>query len=100
MLKIDECPDDQKRNENPVGDRHLAREPLPDPEEEQCGNEFHREIPKRNFFAAIRAATAKHQPADQRKILIPGDRLLAVRAKRATRPIDRQINRPAIDADI
>src|SRR6266481_5273622 len=45
MLEIDKRSDDQEGNENPVRDRHLPREALPDPEEKQCAKQLHREIP-------------------------------------------------------
>ena len=81
MLKIDKRSDDQERNENPVRNRHLPREPLPDRKEKKCGNEFHREIAERNFCAAICASTAKREPADQRKIVMPWNRLFAAADK-------------------
>src|SRR5215469_3232491 len=100
MLKIDECSYDKQRDKNPVRDRDLPWEPLPDRKEKQRGNEFHGEITKSNFGAAIRAATAKDHPTDQRQILVPRNRLLAVRAERTTRLVNRKINRPAINADV
>ena len=62
MLKIDESSDDQERNENPVCNRHLPRELLPDRKEKKCGDEFHCEIAKRNFRPAICASAAKREP--------------------------------------
>src|SRR4030095_696742 len=100
MLKIDESSDDQERNKNPVGNRHLPGEPLTDRNEKKCGNEFHREIAERNFCAAICTPAAKHKPTDQGKIVMPWNRLFALRTKRATRPIDGEINRPAINANV
>ena len=100
MLKIDKRSDDQERNENPVRNRHLPREPLPDRKEKKCGNEFHREIAERNFCAAICASAAKREPTDQRKIVMPWNRLFAARTKRPTRPIDGEIDRPAVDANV
>jgi hypothetical protein len=73
---------------------------LPDRKEKKCGKEFHREIAERNFRVAICASTAKREPADQRKIVMPWNRLIAVRAKRPTRPIDGEIDRPAVDANV
>ena len=98
MLKIDECSYDKQRDKNPVRDRDLPWEPLPDRQEKERGNKFDAEIAKRNSGAAICAATAKDHPTDQRQILVPRNRLLTVRAKRATRLINRKINRPAINA--
>ena len=100
MLKIDKRSDDQERNENPVRNRHLPREPLPDRKEKKCGNEFHREIAEGNFCAAICASAAKREPTDQRKIVMPWNRLFAARTKRPTRPIDGEIDRPAVDANV
>src|SRR5436309_8010919 len=100
MLKIDKRSDDQERNKNPVRNRHLPREPLPDCKEKKCGNEFHREIAERNFCTAMCASAAKREPTDQRKIVMPWNRLFTLRTKRATRPIDGEIDRPAVDADI
>src|SRR6476620_6959693 len=100
MFKIDESSDDQERNENPVRNRHLPREPFPDRKEKKCGDELHGEITERNFCAAICASAAKGEPADQRKIVMPWNRLFAARTKRPTRPIDGEINRPAVDADV
>src|SRR5262249_52153629 len=37
MLKIDKRSDDQERNENPVRNRYLRRESLPDRKEKKCG---------------------------------------------------------------
>ena len=44
MLKIDKRSDDQERNKNPVSDRDLPWETLPDRKEEKRGNQFHCEI--------------------------------------------------------
>ncbi len=100
MLKIDKRSDDEEGNKNPVRDRHLPREAFPDCEKKKRGNQLDGEIPKRNFGAAVCATTAKHDPADQRQILMPWNRLLAVRAKRPAGPVDRKINRPAVNADV
>ena len=100
MLKIDKCSDDQERNENPVHNRHLPREALPDREKKKRGEQFDGEIAKSDFCAAIRASAAKREPTDQRQILIPRNRLFAGRTKRAARPIDRKIDRPAVNADV
>src|SRR5262249_24555891 len=99
-LKIDERSDDQEGNENPVRSRHLPRGALPDRKEKKCGNEFHCEIAKRNFCAAICASTAKGEPTDQRKIVMPWNRLFAIRTKRATRPIDEEIDRQAVNTNV
>src|SRR5207244_11191177 len=100
MFKIDKCSNDQKRNKNPVRNRHLPRKGLPDDQEQQRSDQFHREIAKGDFRAAIRAATAEQNPANQRQILMPGNLLFARRAKRATRFVNRKIDRPAINADV
>ena len=100
MLKVDECSYDKQRDKDPVRDRDLPRESLPDREEKKRGNEFHREVAESNFGAAIRTATAKDHPTDQRQILVPGNGLLAVRAERAARLVNRKIDRPAINADV
>src|SRR5262249_15582112 len=62
MLKINERSDDQERNENPVRNRDLPREPFPDRKEKECGNEFHRKIAECNFRPAICASAAKREP--------------------------------------
>src|SRR5262245_45404701 len=100
LLKIYKRSDDQERNENPIRDRHLPRESLPDRKEQKRSNEFHREIAERNLCPAICAAAAKREPADQWKIVMPWNRLLALRTKRATRPVDGEIGRPAVDANV
>ena len=100
MLKIDKRPDDQERNENPIRNRHLPREPLPHRKEKKCGKEFHREIAERNSCAAICASAAKREPTDQRKIVMPLNWLVALRAKRPPRPIDGEIDRPTVDANV
>ena len=100
MLKIDKRSDDQERNENPVRNPQLPGEPLPHRKEKKCGKEFHREIAERNFCTAICASTAKREPTDQWKIVMPLNRLVALRAKRPTRPIDGEIDRPTVDANI
>src|SRR6266567_331538 len=76
MLKIDKSPDDEKRNKNPVRDRHWPGEALPDCQEKKRGQQFHRKIAKCDFAPAICAAAAEHDPADQRQILMPQNRLL------------------------
>jgi hypothetical protein len=73
---------------------------LPDRKEKKRGNEFHGEIAKRNFRTAICAPAAKREPADQWQIVMPWNRLFALRTKRATRPVDGEIDRPAVDANI
>ena len=100
MFEIDKCSNDQERNKNPVCNRHLPRKGLPDDQEQERSDQFHREIAKGDFRAAIRAATAKQNPANQRQILVPGNLLFARRAKRATRFVNRKIDRPAINADV
>ena len=100
MLKIDECSYDKQRDKDPVRDRYLPREPCPDRQEKKGGNQFHGEIAKRNFGPAICAATAKDHPTDQRQILVPRNRLLAVWAKRAARLVNRKFDRPAVNADV
>src|SRR5262249_24498064 len=100
MLKVDKRADDQEGNENPVRNRHLPRKPLPDCEEKKCGNEFYCEIAKRNFCAAMCASATKREPTNQRQIVMPWNRLFALRTKRATRPIYREIDRPTVDTDI
>ena len=100
MLKIDERSDYEEGNENPVRNRHMPRKLLPDRKEQKRGDEFHREVAERNFCAAICASAAKCEPTDQRKIVMPWNRLFTLRTKRATRSIDREVNRPAIDTNI
>src|SRR5438046_10525171 len=100
MLEVDKRSDDKERNKNPICDRHLPRKALPDHEKKKRGNQFDREIAKRNFRTAICTATAKHNPTNQWQILLPWNRLLAVRAKRPAGPIDRYIDRPSVNADV
>ena len=100
MLKIDKRSDDQERNENPVRNRHLPREPVPDRKEKKCGDEFHGEIAEGNFCVAICASAAKGEPADQRKVVMRWNRLFAARTKRSTGPVDGEIDRPAVDANV
>src|SRR3954447_9057165 len=100
MLKIDKGSDDQERNENPVCNRHLPGKPLPYRKEKKCSNEFHCEIAERDFRTAISASAAKREPTDQRKIVMPWNQLFALRTKRSTRPIDGEIDRPAVDTNI
>src|SRR5438270_607377 len=59
MLKIDKCPDDEERDKNPVGDRHLRREALPDRQKKKGGNQFHGEIAGSSFAAAAQIAARK-----------------------------------------
>src|SRR5262245_14178849 len=100
MVEIDKRPNDQERNKNPVRNRGLPRKTLPDCEKKQCRDQLYGEISKGDFRAAIRAATAQQNPADQGQIVIPRDWLFAGRTKRATRFVNRKVGRPAIDADI
>src|SRR6266404_4971465 len=100
MLEIDKCPDDKQRNKNPVCDSHLPGEGLPDREEKKRREQFHRKVAKGDFAAAVCAATTEGDPTDQWQILMPGDRCLAHRAKRAAWLVDREIDRKTIDADI
>src|SRR5205823_2333334 len=82
MFEIDKCSDDQERNKNPIRNRHLPGKALPDNQEQQRSDQFHREVAKSDFRAAIGAAPAKQNPADQWQILMPWNLLLARRAKR------------------
>ena len=50
MFQIDKRSNEQKRSENPVCNRHLPRKALPDREEQQRRDQFHREIAKRLFL--------------------------------------------------
>src|SRR2546426_942359 len=100
MFEIDECSDNEERNKNPVADRHLPREGLPDREEQKCGKKLDSEIAKSDFAPAICATTAEHDPADQRQILMPWNRFLASRTKRAAGLVNREIDRQTIDTDV
>src|SRR5262245_33770593 len=100
MFKIDKRSDDQERNKNPVRNGRLPRKPLPDHQKQNCGNQFHREIAERNSCSAIAAPAAERKPTDQRQIVMPWDRPFALRTKRPTRLINREIDRPPVDADI
>jgi len=100
MFQIDKRSNEQKRSENPVCNRHLPRKALPDREEQQRRDQFHREIAKRYFCAAICTTTPEKNPTDQRQIPMPGDRLPAGRAKRTARLVNRKIGRPPINADV
>ena len=73
---------------------------MPNHEKKKRGDQFHREIAECDFVAAVCAAAAQHEPTDQRQILVPGDRLLASRTKRAARFIDGKIERQPINADV
>ena len=92
MLKVDKRSDDEKRNQDPVGDRHLPGETLPDRKEKQRREQFHSKIAKSDFAPAICAPATEQKPADQWKILVPGDRYFASRAKRAARLVNRKID--------
>src|SRR2546430_8393496 len=100
MFEIDECSDNEERNKNPVADRHLPREGLPDREEQKCGKKLDSEIAKSDFASAICAATPEHDPADQRQILMPGNRSFTRGAKRATGLVDRKIDRQTINTHV
>src|SRR5438046_8058186 len=100
MFEIDECPGDQQRNKDPVGDRQRPRKTLPDGEEKKSCEQFHGKIAKGDFAPAIGATTAKGEPTNQRQILMPGNRFLARWTKRAARLVYRKIERQAIDADV
>src|SRR5438093_6779143 len=100
MFEIDKCAEDQQRNKNPVGDRHRPRKALPDREEKKRREQFHGKIAKGDSAPAVGATTAKGEPTNQRQILIPGNRFLARRTKRAARLVYRKIERQAIDADV
>ena len=100
MLKVDECRDDEQRNENPVSDRDLPREGAPNGEKKKRGNEFDRKITKRNLASAICAATAQSNPTDEWQILIPGNFFFAGGTKGSPWAIDGKIARQAIDADV
>src|SRR6266852_4079369 len=100
VFEIDKRGDDNERNKNPVSQRHLPRKALPDREKEQGGKQLHGEITKCDFAAAVCAAAAQQKPAEQREILMPEDRLLAIRAKRAARLTDGLIARQPVNADV
>ena len=100
VFEIDKRGDDQERNENPVSDRDVPWKVQPDGEKEQRGQQFHREIAKRDPAPAIRATSAEEEPADERKILLPRNRFLARWTKRSPRFVNRQIAREPVDADV
>src|SRR5882724_12331298 len=100
MLEIDKGPYDEERNKNPVGDRDLPGEALPDREEKKRREQFHGKIAKGDFAPAVCAATTEGDPTDQWQILMPGDRCLAHRAKRAAWLVNRKIDGQAINADV
>ena len=83
-----------------MGNRHWPREALPNLKKENCGDQFHRKIAECDFAAAVCAAAAQREPTDQGQILMPRDRLLASRTKRAARFIDGKIERQPINADV
>ena len=100
MLEIDKCSDHKERNKNPVRDRDLPREALPDREEKERRKQFHGKIAKSNFAPAVCATTAEQDPADQRQILMPGNRSFTRGAKRAARPVNRKMDRQTVNADV
>ena len=100
MFEIDKRSNDEKRRENPVRNRRLPRKALPNRQEKQRSDQFHREITKGDFRAAIRTTPTQQNPADQRQILMPGNRLFAGRTKRAPWLVNGKSGRPAIDADV
>ena len=100
MFEVDECSHNQKRSEEPVRDCRLPWKTLPDRQKQHAGDQFDGEIAKSDFPTAIRTAAAEQDPADQRQILMPRNRLFARRAKRAARLVNRKIGRPAVNADV
>src|SRR5579884_1987839 len=100
MLKVDERPNDQQGNEEPVGDRHRPGKGFPNHQKQQRGEQFHAEISKGDFASAFCAAAAKREPADQWHVLLPWDGIFAGRTKRTTRSANGKIKRPAINADV
>ena len=100
MFEIDKRRDDNERNKDPVSHRHLPGKALPDRQKEQCGKQLHGKITECYFGTAVCAAAAQQKPADQRQILMRGNRLLAARAKGAARLIDGKIARQPVNADV
>src|SRR4051794_29115539 len=100
VLEVDEGRGDKERNKYPVGDRDVPWEAAPDEQEHHRGEQLDEEVAESDARAAVRAAPAQMEPADQWQVVVPGDRCFAGRAEGALRLVDGKIERQAINDDV
>ena len=100
MLEVDECSNDEQRNEDPIRQRDLPGKVAPDGEKQETGQEFHGEVAEGDAASAVRAAPSEKKPAQERDILIPLELLLAGWAKGAPRLVHGKIEWHSINADV
>src|SRR5436190_20230347 len=87
VFEIDKGGDEQDRNKNPIGDGDFPRKRFPNGEKQKRGEQFDTEIAKGNSGPALGATAAQKQPANQRNILMPGNRRFAGWTERTPRPV-------------
>ena len=100
MLEVDEGGGDDECDENPIRNRDLPWVISPNNEEQERRHQLDREITKRDWRPASGAATAQHNPTQQRQIMTPRNRLFARRAKRPLRLVHGKIKRQPVDDDV
>ena len=98
MVEVDEADDDERGEEKEEHDPFDAEaDSQIERDRRQCGDQLDDEVAKRDALVTVPAAAAERQPAEQRDVVVPGDRVLAPRATRA-RVDDRLLGRDAQDA--
>jgi hypothetical protein len=100
MVEIDKGDDHQSGGKDPVdGGRPLQTEGMEDEPKEEPGQSFHQRITGADRHGTAGTAAAKEEPAEDRDVLIPEDRLAAIWAARCGTD-DGEPFGNAIDADI
>src|SRR5262249_32828499 len=91
MLEVDKGGCNDEGDKSPVSDCDLPRKRFPNDEEEESGQQFDQEIAEGDARAAIGAASAQQQPANERQILVRWNLSFAGRTKGTPRLVDREI---------
>jgi hypothetical protein len=92
-------PHQQCAQEAELQGRERRSQPPDEDEEQHAGQQFDYRIPHGDGRLAMPAAAAQQRVAQQRDVVVPGDRMAAGRAVRAG-PHHRKILRQAVDADV
>jgi hypothetical protein len=100
VLKVDKGRDNEKTNEDPISDSDRPGKGHPDYKEEETRNKLNREVAKANAAPALRTFPSKPEPAQQWKVLPPGDRCFTGRTKGTAWLVDGKSMRQTIDTNI
>jgi len=100
MIQIDECDDDQRGEEQKENKPfHAEADSSVERHRGERGQQLDDEVTKRDRRVATPASPTEHDPADERDVVVPSHRLLALGAP-GTGEYDRFLRRNSHDADV